>query len=126
MSYEHIPTICIDLDGTLAAYDGWRGPEHFGAPLPGALAALAALRARGWRIIIFTTRGDREKVRAYLEREALLFDYINENPDQPAGSNPGKPFAHVYVDDRAISFRGDWSATLDAVFCFKTWSSQTD
>jgi len=26
--------IGVDLDGTLAEYDGWRGPEHIGDPVP--------------------------------------------------------------------------------------------
>jgi len=28
------PWIGVDLDGTLAVYDGWRGPEHIGPPVP--------------------------------------------------------------------------------------------
>ena len=126
MSTEIPQTICIDLDGTLAGYDGWKGADHFGAPLPGAREALAGLRARGWRIIIFTTRGDREKVGAYLRRHGLMFDYINEHPDQPAGTNPGKPFAHVYVDDRAVTYRGDWAATIDEVLNFQPWTPHSD
>jgi hypothetical protein len=27
--------IGVDLDGTLAFYDEWIGPEHIGAPIPG-------------------------------------------------------------------------------------------
>lgn len=30
--------IGVDLDGTLAQYDGWQGPEHIGPPVPPMLA----------------------------------------------------------------------------------------
>ena len=31
---QHQGTILVDLDGTLANYDGWKGIEHIGAPVP--------------------------------------------------------------------------------------------
>ena len=35
--------IAVDLDGTLAFYDGWKGPEHIGEPIP-----LMLDRVKGW------------------------------------------------------------------------------
>jgi hypothetical protein len=48
--------IGVDLDGTLAHYDHWRGPEQIGAPV-----ALMAKRVRKWlaegrEVRIFTAR----------------------------------------------------------------------
>lgn len=48
--------IAVDLDGTLAHYDGWIGPEHIGNPIP-----LMADRVREWlrhnvEVRIFTAR----------------------------------------------------------------------
>jgi hypothetical protein len=34
---EFEPWIGVDLDGTLAYYDHWRGPEHVGEPIPAML-----------------------------------------------------------------------------------------
>jgi len=107
----HVPTVAVDLDGTLAEYDGWRGEDHFGSVRPGALDALNTLRDRGCRIIIFTTRGATNKVRKWLEENGLPFDYINENPDQPPGSS-SKPIADLYLDDRAVDASKSWSAVL--------------
>jgi hydroxymethylpyrimidine pyrophosphatase-like HAD family hydrolase len=118
--------ICIDLDGTIAAYSGWQGPAHFGEPLPGVRAALGKLKEKGWRIIVFTTRGDVASIRDYLESHDIPFDYINENPDQPAGTNTGKPVAQVYVDDRAVQFQGNWTETLDEILDFRPWMHQDD
>ena len=30
-------TVCVDLDGTLAKYDGWKGLEHIGEPIDGSV-----------------------------------------------------------------------------------------
>jgi len=33
-------TAVVDLDGTLAMYDGWRGSDHIGDPVPFAREAM--------------------------------------------------------------------------------------
>ncbi len=50
--------IGVDLDGTLAHYDGWKGEAHIGPPI-----AAMADRVRGWlkeghEVRIFTARVD--------------------------------------------------------------------
>jgi len=87
----HQKYVCVDLDGTIAHYEGWVGETHFGEPTSGVQAALERVRAAGWKIIIHTTRGNRELIRAYLEENAVPFDHINENPDQPPDARGGKP-----------------------------------
>lgn len=47
----------IDLDGCLAIYDGWRGPEHIGEPVPAMLAQVKDLVSKNERVKIFTARG---------------------------------------------------------------------
>lgn len=118
---EHVPTACIDLDGTIASYkEGWQGAEHYGDPLPGVHKALRSLKEKGWRIIIFTTRGNETLTRLYLVKNNIPFDYINVNPDQPPGTSH-KPSADVYIDDRGIRFNGDWEATVKEVLEFTPW-----
>jgi hypothetical protein len=48
--------IAVDLDGTLAHFDHWRGPEHIGEPVPAMLARVKAWRAAGIEVRIFTAR----------------------------------------------------------------------
>ena len=48
--------IGVDLDGTLAFYDGWRGFDHIGKPVPGIKARVLDWIARGYRVKIFTAR----------------------------------------------------------------------
>ena len=112
-SPAHQPTVCVDLDGTLLSYDNWKGEEVFGDPLPGAVDAMQQFRESGWKIIIFTTRANRDLIAKALDKRGIVYDHINENPDQP-GENSGKPLADVYIDDRAVRFE-NWDKTVKTV-----------
>jgi len=48
--------IGIDLDGTLALYDGWKGPDHIGKPIPHVAMVFRMLVSKGYLVRIFTTR----------------------------------------------------------------------
>lgn len=48
--------IGVDLDGTLARYDGWIGVDHIGEPVPRMLARVKAWLAEGVEVRIFTAR----------------------------------------------------------------------
>lgn len=48
--------IGVDLDGTLATYDEWRGIEHIGEPVPAMLTRVQAWLASGIVVKIFTAR----------------------------------------------------------------------
>jgi len=109
------PTVCVDLDGVLNLYDGWRGEDHFPPPRPGVEQFLELLLLSGCRIVILTTR-DIEKTWAWL-REPTLHIYIDPVTNQ-------KPPAFAYIDDRAITFRGDFDATLAELDGFRAhWES---
>lgn len=46
----------VDLDGTLAYYDGWRGPGHIGDPIPRMLDRVRFWLEEGTDVRIFTAR----------------------------------------------------------------------
>lgn len=117
-------TVCVDIDGTLVHYDGWKGHENFGKIVEGAKEAMDTLHNHGWYIIIFTTRANKESIRNFLERSGIVYDSINENPYQPENAIGGKPIADVYIDDRAITFEGNWSESVDKILHFKTWEGR--
>lgn len=48
--------IGVDLDGTLAYYDTWRGIEHIGAPIPKMVERVKRWLAEGREVRIFTAR----------------------------------------------------------------------
>lgn len=114
-------TICVDIDGTLVHYEDWQGDNHFGPLVPGAVDAMRQLKEQGWYIIIYTTRGNKDAIKSFLIRHGVCFDSINENPNQPDNALGGKPIADVYIDDRAITFEGNWAETVNKINRFKTW-----
>lgn len=103
-------TIAVDLDGTLARYDGWRGIDHIGDPLPGAAEFVRRLRQLG-RVMIYTTRctsevrgddrGDpgelRDRIANWCNAHGIEFDEI--------WTGQGKPLYAALVDDRAVACR---------------------
>lgn len=48
--------IGVDLDGTLAKYDGWMGIEHVGDPVPPMLERVKSWVNSGTTVKIFTAR----------------------------------------------------------------------
>ena len=115
-------SICIDFDGVIHDYSyGWQGIDVFDKVLPGTREATHQLHNAGYMIIIHTTRNDTPALRDFLHKNDICFDYINENPYQPKGSEYGKVKADVYLDDRGVCFTGDWNDALNQIFNFKIW-----
>jgi hypothetical protein len=133
--YDHNDkTIAIDLDGVILEYvDPWNGPDHFGAPLPGAVEAITKLKNLGYEIAIYTTRNNSlaahnqghdafcltAKVREKLDEYGIPYDFISVF----------KPLARYYIDDRAVRFSGDWQNTLHEIGnreCERLWDRECD
>jgi hypothetical protein len=104
------PMVCVDLNGVLDLYTGWKDPDHWDPPRPGADDFLRALSDGGFDVVVFTTR-DRGQVRRWLREHGLL--------RHVSAVTRRKPPAHVFVDDRAVCFRGDFDDTLRRVEAFK-------
>lgn len=100
-------TVAVDFDGTLVRDGVW---------LPGAKEAIRELWARDVLVVVHTCRANT------VEGAALVAGALLELGHPPVGprggrrlyvhTDLGKPFADVYVDDKALRFDGDWSATL--------------
>jgi hypothetical protein len=110
------PIVCVDLNGVLDTYTGWKDEKHWDPPRPGAGDFLRELGERGFRVVVFTTRwGD--DVRAWLAEHGLDA-WVSEVTDR-------KPAAHVFVDDRAVRFQGDFAATLEEIRDFRAhWEEE--
>lgn len=48
--------IGVDLDGTLAEYDTWKGPTHIGAPIKLMVGRVQRWLDHGYEVRIFTAR----------------------------------------------------------------------
>ena len=106
----HPKVVCLDLDGTLTKRVA--SLDLLGELLPGARQAVEALRRLGYRIIVHTARpsSQADRIREHLDGEGVPVDGVNADPR--AVWETSKPLADLYIDDRALRFRGDWAATL--------------
>lgn len=59
--------IGVDLDGTLAHYDGWKGPAHIGKPVPLMAERVHAWLAQGQEVRIFTARASQPEYVRHVE-----------------------------------------------------------
>lgn len=98
--------IGVDLDGTLAYYDGWKGIEHIGAPIPLMVLRVQQWLAEGKTVKIFTARvGPR---RADVGEDPALIlktieDWCLKHIGQVLPVTATKDFAMVELwDDRCI------------------------
>lgn len=64
--------IAVDLDGTLAFYDGWKGVEHIGDPVPLMLERVKEWLAKGYEVRIFTARVENGFEAQYYVRQWVL------------------------------------------------------
>jgi len=89
----------IDLDGTLATYDGWKGVEHIGWPIPIMLKYVKELLHQDVEVRIFTARVQ-EGARAIKAIEEWCVKHIG----QVLPITDRKDMNMVFcVDDRAVS-----------------------
>lgn len=120
-------TIAVDFDGVIHGYSkGWNGGDIYDPPVPGTREALEKLKADGWKIYIFSTRTNkifRKKEEA--DQEAAMKNWLAEHqiPYDKIWTF-GKPMADIYLDDRAIGFRGDWQQSLAEIAAFEPWTKE--
>ena len=105
-------TIMIDLDGVLdnySTYDKNRIPEI----KMGAVDFIKKLDKTGkYELVLFTTRSPK------LATEWLIKNKIDKYFKDV--TNVKYP-AYIYLDDRAIQFRGDYKTTFDEIEKFNTY-----
>jgi hypothetical protein len=127
------PILCVDFDGVIHAYTSpWTNAETVSdGPVPGALKWL--WKATEWfDVQIYSSRSKTESgiqaMRLWMARQcAAEFDM-----DHPMNNSPfpimfchEKPAAFLTIDDRALTFEGDWSEIEPAdLLNFKPWNKR--
>lgn len=107
-------TVCLDFDGVIHSYrSGWCGAEIIpDPPIHGTREAISRLR-QSFRVVIHSSRchtpEGRSAIAHWLAKHNIEVDEVCEH----------KPPALVYVDDRAVCFRGDWDKVLFDIHEFR-------
>ena len=104
------PVICLDFDGVFNEYKGYDG-DNIGMPREGIREFLEKL-IEDYTIEVCSVRRY-SKIITWLDKYDLL-KYV-------ANVTSYKPKAVCYVDDRAISFGGDYKETLDEIKKFRPY-----
>jgi hydroxymethylpyrimidine pyrophosphatase-like HAD family hydrolase len=102
----HPRTIAVDVDGTLAKYDGWKGSDVIGEPIQSVVDEVRKEKENGTKIIIHTTRTNASINKTHTTEQLVGFvkAWLDKNgiPYDEIWSGTGKPIAHEYWDDRAV------------------------
>lgn len=92
--------IGVDLDGTIAHYDGWKGVEHIGKPIPKMVERVKQWLKDGISVKIFTARVCHDPDGEILRH---IEAWCQEHLGQILPVTNQKDFAMVELwDDRAI------------------------
>jgi len=117
--------VCVDFDGTIAKYDGFKGIGVFGEPIKNVKWAMTKLKEFGATVVVHTCRREIHLVKEYMEEHKIPYDYINFSPrNEKIKASDKKLAADIYIDDRAICFFGEWHKTFLDVMNFKTWEQR--
>lgn len=120
------PKLCIDFDGVIHSYErGWEGGVIYGNVVPGFFDWAA--EAQGlFELCIYSSRSSSESGR--LEMGAWLAERLRERGGPPIRFTmcAEKPPAFLTIDDRALTFKGDWAHpdfAPEALAAFKPWNA---
>lgn len=135
------PILCLDFDGVLHSYkSGWVEHDFIpDPPVPGAMQFLAEA-IKHFDVKIFSSRsahkyeGGRRAMITWVKYWARK-ELLNEEPDWVANSvinyfchkleawPDEKPPAFLTIDDRAITFTGEWPS-IESLQAFKPWNKK--
>lgn len=120
------PILCLDFDGVLhSSSSGWRGASIISdKPVPGAVEFLNEA-TREFDVHIFSSRSNQDggikAMRTWLE--IVVYENLGVRPYWLDLINwpTEKPPAMVTLDDRAITFTGEWPS-IETLLAFKPWN----
>ena len=110
-------TVVFDFDGVIHAYtSGWKGHDIIPDPIvPGVAEAIRELREE-YFIAVVSARANTD------EGTLAIKQFLLENGIEVDMVTHQKPPAIVYIDDRAICFKGSAEGLVDQVRTFKAWN----
>jgi hypothetical protein len=123
------PILCLDFDGVVHSYkSGWKGARNISdPPTEGALDFISEALAAGWDVVIHSSRaryfGGITAMRNWLRHHAgNQWDCMGASLCDVRFAR-WKPSALVTIDDRALTFSGEWP-TLESLRAFRPWNKK--
>src|SRR5690348_10521027 len=95
-SPENKAWIGVDLDGTLAFYDHYRGDEHIGHPLEPMVSKVKQWVKEGKDVRLLTARKPHPAIRRWMAEHLGVVLPITNTKD---------PFMQALYDDRAVGIK---------------------
>lgn len=109
-------SICLDFDGVIHSYEsGWKGADTIpDAPVVGTKEAIEELR-KTYDVKVYSSRcgqeGGKQAMADWFLKHGIVVDQICDH----------KPPALVYVDDRGVTFNGNWAECIESIKNFNQW-----
>jgi hypothetical protein len=116
-------TLCLDFDGVIHSCEqGWQEGEIYGTLLPGFLDWLEEAR-QYFNIVIYSSRSATD------EGRAAMAQWLTKQAGKPLTVEFAavKPAAFLTIDDRALTFNGDWRDPIyapDVLRGFQPWNER--
>lgn len=115
-----LPILCLDFDGVIHRYDsGWQGATQIPDPATDGFFEWLDEAARHFRIVVYSSRSKEPgAINAMMfwltEQRKKWRDGGGRSPHEFGGAvelqfADTKPAAFITIDDRALTFDGNWS-----------------
>lgn len=128
------PILCIDFDGVIHRYSrGWQGGEIYDDATPGFFE-WAIQAAEYFELVIYSSRSKtkegRDSMQEWLDWQAGAWRR-DGGPERWSAKVPVFTFAHekppafLTIDDRALTFNGNWSDFAPSFLAdFRPWTAE--
>lgn len=116
-----LPILCVDFDGVIHDYKhGWQGGKIYGTVTVGFFHWLDMVLPL-FRVVVYSSRS-----RDAGGTEAMHDWLVSQHAGQPLPDgitfSHEKPPAFLTIDDRCLTFNGDWSEFMPTrLLNFKPW-----
>lgn len=131
------PIMCLDFDGVIHRYDsGWTGATVISDGVTDGFFEWLDKASKLFRIVIYSSRSSEPKaveaMALWMAEQRRLWragggQSVNDESGFPVQIEfaDKKPAAFLTIDDRAITFEGDWSKLdPEMLLSFRPWNKR--